>query len=90
MDTNLTRKLADSALEDYDFGSGVTVEAINRWEYDSRMSEVSCAVFLKFEEDSVDDDTHLATFYVDFKDDKVDSAYCHCDGETIGFMPVLA
>jgi hypothetical protein len=90
MDTTLTRKLADSALEDYDFGSGVTVEAVNGWEYDSCMSEVSCTVFLKFEEDSVDDYTHLATFCVDFKDDKVISASCNCDGKTIGFMPVVA
>ncbi|NCQ50300.1 hypothetical protein GW796_00055 [archaeon] len=84
MDTTLTRKLANSALEDYDFGQGVTVEAINGWEYDSESSEVSCTVFLKFDDDELEDDSHIAHFNIEFDGDKVKCATCSYNGEVIG------
>ncbi len=84
MNVDSIRKLANKALEEYDFGVGVNVEAVNGWEYDSGSTEVTCAVFLKFEEDSPEDDTHLAHFTVDLANDKINYASCSWNGEVIG------
>lgn len=78
------RQMADAALGEYDFGEGVTVEAVNGWEYDSRLTEMSCAVFVKFDTDEPEDDTHLARFTVDFEDGKISYASCSCEGNLLG------
>lgn len=78
------RQMADRALANYDFGEGVTVEAVNGWEYDSRQTEVTCAVFLKFDDDAPEDDTHLAHFTVDFENGHVSYAGCSYNGDSLG------
>jgi hypothetical protein len=80
----VSRKLANEALANYNFGSDVTVEAVNGWESNSRDTEMSCAVFLKFDTDEPEDDTNLGRFTVDFKDGKVSYTSCCCAGHLIG------
>jgi hypothetical protein len=81
---NEIRQICDQALADYDFGEGVTVEATSGWEYSSNSSEITCPVFLRFDEDAEDEDTHLANFSVVVSNNKVVEAYCTWKGETIG------
>ncbi len=84
MEIDTICQLANEALSNYDFGEGVTVEAVNGWEYDSGQTEVTCAVFLKFDDDEPEDDTHLAHFTVDFDNDKVSYACCSYNGDSLG------
>jgi hypothetical protein len=78
------RQLCDNALADYDFGEGVFVEATSGWRYESSSSEVTCSVFLRFEEDDKDEDSHLATFSVTVVNGKITQADCSWNGEFIG------
>jgi hypothetical protein len=75
MNTDKIRQLCDEALSNHDFGEGVTVEATSGWEYDGS-NEVTCPVFLRFDEDEPDDDSHRATFSVTVIDGKVTEATC--------------
>ncbi len=84
MEADVSRQLANEALADYNFGEGVTVEAVNGWESNSRDTEMSCAVFLKFDTDEPEDDTHLGRFTVDFTNGKVSYASCCCEGQMFG------
>ncbi len=85
MKTDEIRQICDQALAEYNFGEGVTLEATSGWEYSSNSSEVTCPVFLRFEEDDPEADTHLGTFSVVIEKGKVVQADCLCDGEMIGF-----
>lgn len=73
---------ADEALADFNFGEGVTVVATSGWQYDGQ--EVSCSVFLQFDEDEPDADSHRGTFSVNIVDGKVVEASCSCEGQPIG------
>lgn len=81
---DISRQLANEALSNYNFGSGVKVEDVNGWESNSRDTEMICSVFLKFETDESEDETHLGKFTVDFKNGKISYANCSCEGELIG------
>jgi hypothetical protein len=84
MQTKQISDIADEALSNYDFGEDVTVEAVNGWNYDSSSTEAYCTVFIKFAEDSFEDDTHAANFTVDIKDGKVIYAGASYNGESLG------
>lgn len=86
MNLNKFSVIADQALVNYDFGDGVNVEATSGWEYLSGSNEVSCPVFLKFDNDGYDEDTHLATFNVSIEDEKIVCANCSYQGNLIGHM----
>lgn len=78
------RELCDEALADYNFGEGVSVEAVNGWEYSNTSNEVTCAVFLRFDDDEMDADTHAGTFSVTVVDGKVVDKSCQCEGNFVG------
>lgn len=75
MNNDEIRQLCDNALADYDFGEGVTVEATSGWEYDGS-NEVTCPVFLRFDDDEPDADTHQGTFSVTIENGKVTEVDC--------------
>ncbi len=84
MNTNEIRKICDEALANYNFGEGVYVEATSGWEYDSSSKEVSCPVFLSFDEDEEGQESHKATFTVVIENGKVIQADCSYEGNLIG------
>ena len=54
------------------------------WEYVSNSAEITCPVFLQFDEDDAQADSHLGTFYVTIIDNKIVQADCSCEGNFIG------
>jgi hypothetical protein len=84
---NSLSKLADQALANYDFGDGVTVEGTGGWVQNGDENQLTCSVFLTFD-DSGEPST-LSTFTVDIEDGIVTYAGCSCHGELVGSM-VLA
>lgn len=81
---NEISQLCDEALASFDFGEGVTVIDTSGWEYMSSSPEITCPVFLHFEEDERDAESHLGTFSVTIVNDRVIQADCSCEGNLIG------
>lgn len=75
--------LANKAFEKYDF-QDASVEETSGWEYTTGEAQISRPIFLKFPEDKEEDDTHLAHFVVYVKDNRVEDAYCHINGNEVG------
>jgi len=84
MNFDKTREICDQALANYNFGEGVFVEATSGWESNSNSKEVSCPIFLKFEDDEPEQDTHRATFTVIIENCKATQAECSYKGNLIG------
>lgn len=84
MNFNEISQVCDKALAEYDFGEGVIVEATSGWEHCSSSKEVTCPIFLRFDDDDPDQDTHQATFSVVIEDGKVSQVDCSFKGNIIG------
>lgn len=79
------RLKAQEALENYDFGANVVVEAINGWESTSKMDEMTCTIFIKYDDMEFEEDTLKASFTVEFdKSGNVVAVNCTCNGEAVG------
>lgn len=77
-----------AAFERYDFGPGVTVEAADGWERSSGSSEVSRAVYVRYDDDAPDADTHRVIFTVRVVDGQVAEAWASTGkGEQFGHLP---
>lgn len=66
---------ADDIFSQYDFGDGVTCEESDNWNHDD-MSDLNRIVYVSYDDDPEDADTHKASFHVRFDDHgRVEDAY---------------
>lgn len=81
----------DGAFERYDFGPGVTVESADGWERSTGSTEVSRAVYVRYDDDAADADTHRVMFTVRLADGKVAEAWASTNkGEQMGYLPMAS
>ena len=60
-------RLADEAFETFNFGDGVTVEASNGWDADD--DDWNKVVFVSFDDDAADADSHKVSLHVRFEEE---------------------
>jgi hypothetical protein len=78
----------DSAFERYDFGPGVTVEGMDGWQRNSASNEIVRCVYVKYDDDTPESDTHKLNFTAVVKGGEVETAWASDNkGQEIGHLP---